>query len=87
MAGAASPDVDRHLTSHTAGFSAALPPVGPVAAQLQQPSFKAVNLDDEDDEEVETVETKAEPETGSEPLQSEARPLESLEWTHSALVP
>lgn len=43
--------------------------------QLHQPhSFKAVNLDDEDDDE--EVETKAEPETGSEPLQSEAQDLE-----------
>jgi hypothetical protein len=47
--------------------------------QLHQPhSFKAVNLDDEDDDE--EVETKAEPETGSEPLQSEAQ---GLEWTHT----
>ena len=47
--------------------------------QVAPDSFKAVNLDDEDDDE--EVETKAEPETGSEPLQSEAQ---SLEWIHSA---
>ena len=72
MAGAGSPEVaDRNydiLTGHTWLQRAA----------LRCTSFKAVNLDDEDDDE--EVETKAEPETGSEPLQSEAQ---GLEWTHT----